>query len=151
MYHRGRRIFLPLCAFVDWSFQWLVCGGHLSLLHSRLRRAAVFPTDKSRRHGDLPAVASEKPACLYLLSYYFQFQTRDVKRLMLSGLCLREEIKNSPWFYFWQVHRSVHSQVVPGVLLSISILYGDTDPFVKVFPKGPCLGPVFFGKSSSCV
>ena len=46
----------------------------MPLWHSRLRRAAASPTDKSQGDGALPAVASEKPFCPHLLSCYALFQ-----------------------------------------------------------------------------
>jgi len=36
-------------------------------------RAAASPTDKSRSDGALPTVASEKPSCPSLLSYYASY------------------------------------------------------------------------------
>ena len=57
--NRGRRLFLLLLASgLVSSVTYL--RGSPAPVHFRLRRAAVSPTDKSRRNGTLPTVASEK-------------------------------------------------------------------------------------------
>ena len=63
MYYGGREDFFPLQASRAGLFSDLSAGGHWSPPHSRLRRAAASLTDKSRRYGVLPTVASEKPFC----------------------------------------------------------------------------------------
>ncbi|OQX66309.1 MAG: hypothetical protein B5M55_00005, partial [Desulfococcus sp. 4484_242] len=50
------------------------------------RRAAASPTDKSQRDGALPAVASEKPFCPHLLSYYGSFLLLKRKALSNKGV-----------------------------------------------------------------
>jgi len=47
-------------------------------------RAAASPTDKSRRDGALPAVASEKPSCPSLLSYYEDSSSRTLLEMTLT-------------------------------------------------------------------
>jgi len=48
-------------------FSWLISGGSLPPPHSRLRRAAVSPTDKPEKDESLSAVASENRQALFLV------------------------------------------------------------------------------------
>jgi len=57
--NRGRRFFPPLLVSAPVSSVTYLRGTPAPV-QSRLCRAAVFPTDKSRRNITLPAVASEK-------------------------------------------------------------------------------------------